>query len=232
MTKHAPTPALQTVLPSEAPGAIEAKPMPRVTFSEELRQLADQFADRPATLAAILAATQGRGFNLLLVLIALPFITPIPLPGFSTPFGMVVMLVGARLAIGKKPWLPQRLLDRRLPPQFLTKTLRAASRIVRWLEFVLRPRLAILHEGFVFRRVTGVLIMISGLLLLLPLPVPFSNSLPALTVLLLAASALERDGVFLLGGGVMFLLTVAYFGLIAFGGVHVLDDLNHKLFPA
>src|SRR5512137_611755 len=90
-------------------GENETTPMSRPRFSEELRQLAGQFGERRASLGEILAATQGRGFNLLLVLISLPFITPIPLPGFSGPFGLVVVLVGMRLAMGKRPWLPRRL---------------------------------------------------------------------------------------------------------------------------
>jgi hypothetical protein len=163
-------------------------------FSQELRVLADRFGHRPTRLSEILHATQGRGFDLLLLCISLPFLTPIPLPGLSTPFGLVVAVVGARLALARKPWLPDCLLARELPPRFLTKLLKGASRVVRLLEFFLRPRLAVLHEGLVFRRVAGFLIMMSGLLLLLPLPLPFSNSLPAVTVVLLAASALERVG--------------------------------------
>lgn len=58
---------------------------PRPRFSQELHDLAQQFAGRPTRRSEILAATKGRGFNLLLLLIGLPFLTPVPLPGFSTP---------------------------------------------------------------------------------------------------------------------------------------------------
>ena len=47
---------------------------------------------------------------------------------------------------------------------------------MRWLEILLRPRLRFLHQQVLFRRVSGGLIMTSGLLLLLPLPVPLTNS--------------------------------------------------------
>ena len=214
--------------PATTNGVVLAR-VSRPTFSQELRSLAAKFADRPACLSEIMEATQGRGFDLLLLCISLPFLTPIPLPGLSTPFGLVVALIGARLAVGRKPWLPQRLLARELPPRFLAKMLKAASRIVRLLEFFLRPRLGFLHESFMFRRFGGGLIMICGLLLLLPLPVPLTNSLPALTVLLLAASALERDGASFLAGCFMFLVTVAYFFLLAFGGAHLVDNLLHAV---
>lgn len=196
---------------------------PRVTFSQELRELAGQFAERPVRLGEILETSQGRGYNLLLLLIALPFLTPIPVPGFSLPFGLVVAVIGARLALGQKPWLPQRLLTRELPPRLFAKLLQAASRVVRWLEYVLRPRLFWMNDHVVFRRAAGVLIALSGLFLLAPLPIPFTNSLPAATVLLLAAGALERDGLAFLGGCVLFVLTTTYFVLLAFGGAHAVE---------
>lgn len=201
----------------------------RPRFSQELQALANRFAERPAPLSELLQATQGRGFDLLLVCISLPFVTPIPLPGLSAPFGLLVALLGARLAVGRKPWLPHRLLRRELPPRFLAKVLQAATRVVRWLEFCLKPRLSFLHESLLFRRLAGSLLMLSGLLLLLPLPLPFCNSLPALTVLLLSASALERDGVAFLAGCFVFLVTVAYFAFLGFGGAHAIDELRHTV---
>jgi hypothetical protein len=212
------------------PVLLEPKPvagLSRPKFSQELRQLAAKFAARPARVSEILAATQGRGFDLLLLLIALPFLTPVPLPGFSTPFGFVVLVVGARLALGRRPWLPEKLLRRELPARFIARVLAAASRAVRWLEVLLRPRLDFLHEQWIYRRVAGTLIMLSGLLLLLPLPIPLTNTLPALTVVLLAAGALERDGLFFLAGCVAFAVAAAYFGALALGGAHVLDNLWH-----
>ena len=198
---------------------------PRITFSAELQMLAEKFAERPARLSEILEATHGRGFALLLIFISLPFVTPIPLPGLSTPFGLTVALIGARLALGKKPWLPRRLLDWELPSGFLSKILHAAGHVVRFLEFFLKPRLVFFHESLVFQKIAGTLILISGLMLLLPLPIPFTNLFPAATVVLLAASSLERDGVCFLAGCVMFSLGVGYFALLSLGGIHAFNGL-------
>jgi hypothetical protein len=49
--------------------------------------------------------------------------------------------------------------------------------------------------------------------------------LPAITVLLLSAGAVEKDGLFFVAGSAMFLVTGAYFALLAVGGAHVLDAL-------
>ena len=221
------------------PGSIPVlvEPMPfaqtrRPKFSKELQDLAQQFADRPARLSELLGATQGRGFDVLLLLIGLPFLTPIPLPGLSTPFGFVVLVIGARLALGRRPWLPGKLLRRELPARFIARVLATASRAVRWLEVLLRPRLDFLHAQWIYRRVAGTLIMLSGLVLLLPLPIPLTNSFPALTVVLLAAGSIERDGLFFLAGCGSFLATLSYFALLAFGGAHLIDNLRHTVFGA
>ena len=55
-------------------------------------------------------------------------------------------------------------------------------------------------------------------LLLLPLPVPFSNALPAFTVVLLAAGMLEKDGYFVIAGLLMFVITLIFFGGLFLGG--------------
>jgi hypothetical protein len=82
-----------------------------------------------------------------------------------------------------------------------------------------------LHEQLIYRRLAGALIALSGLYLVLPLPVPFSNGLPAWTVLLLSASALARDGLCYIAGCVMFAVTTTFFVLLAIVGTHIMDYL-------
>ena len=219
-------PASIPVLHEPMPAARRQRPR----FSQELHDLAQQFAGRPACLSGILAATEGRGFNLLLLLIGLLLLTALPLPGFSSVFGFVILLIGARQALGRQPWLPKKILQHELPARFISRVLGAASHIVRWLEVLVRPRLDFLHEQLIYRRIAGTLITLSGVLLLLPLPIPLTNTFPALTVVLLTAGGMERDGLFFLAGCAMFVLTLAFFGLLAFGGAHLLDDLLHRVF--
>ena len=56
-------------------------------FVRELQELVDRYDKEGVTLGALLDRTDRRGYYLLLILISLPFVTPIPLPGFSIPFG-------------------------------------------------------------------------------------------------------------------------------------------------
>jgi hypothetical protein len=225
---HSPG-ALPMPAAEKKPTSPSPAPASRATahvFSEELHELARRFQGRPVTLGDLFEATQGRGYHFVLLLISLPFVTPIPLPGVSIPFGIVVAVLGARMAIGQKPWLPARLLRRTLPPSFLEKLLPLASRVVRWLEYFLKPRLPFVKNHEVFSLIAGLFIAISGLFLILPLPLPFSNSLPAWTVIFLAAGAIGRDGLFFIAGCVSFAVSVAYFTALSIGGVELVEKIR------
>lgn len=211
------------------------RPERQPRLSEELAFLIGEFKGGPVRLSEVIAVLHGRAWIMLLLLLSLPFCTPIPLPGFSTPFGFVIALVGFRLALRRKPWLPDWLFHRPLPAQFFPRLLAAARRVVKLLEFFLRPRLTWLLDVGVLHHLYGAMILAAGLFLLLPLPVPLSNTLPALTVVLLAGAMLERDGWAVLAGTAMFLVTLIFFATLAFGGAGALHWLTHgmgDLFPA
>ncbi|MHB9006272.1 MAG: exopolysaccharide biosynthesis protein [Limisphaerales bacterium] len=197
-------------------------------LSTELQRLIEAFSERTVRLREVLEVTHGRGYNLLLILLAFPFCTPIPLPGVSTPFGLVIAFLGLRLALGQKPWLPARLLDQQLPPRFFPRLMAATRRLVGGLEYFLQPRLTRAMQWPPVRQGMGFVILCSGLLLLLPLPIPFSNFLPAFTIVLLAASMLEDDGYAAVAGGAVFLLTLGFFALLVWGGTEVVDWLEDR----
>lgn len=227
------SPVRETVLVVERSGAPtlapECPPSTPRRLSEELAFLIREFREHPVRLQDIVAVLAGRAWTMMLVLLALPFCTPIPLPGLSTPIGLVIALIGFRLSLGQKPWLPARLLHTQLPSHFFPQLLAATRGLVRLLEFLLRPRMAWLLNRRIVHQACGAMILVAGLLLFLPLPIPFSNILPALTVVLTAGALLERDGYAVLVGMVVFGLCLCFFGAIAFGGTEAASWLGHQL---
>ncbi len=190
----------------------------RVKLSAQLRDLELSLRGGKIRLADIFNMTQGRSYYLLMLLFSLPFLTPIPTPMLSTVFGGAIFLTALRLMLGLPPWLPRRFMDKPLPNGFISRLILAAARILRWLETLMRPRLAFMHNTQTMDRVGAGLIAFAAFLLMLPLPVPFSNCFPAAAILLLSAGALERDGVCSLAGWVMSALATAFIGGIAIGG--------------
>lgn len=202
-------------------------------LSEELEMIVREFEVETVTLREVLMLLHGRGYVLLVMLLALPFCTPIPLPGLSTPLGAIIVLIGVRLAMGAKPWLPQRLLDTRLPPEIFKKVFSFTRRIILGFERLLRPRLLWISASPRLEQMHAVPIVICAIMLLLPLPIPFSNVVPAWGIMLLAGGLLERDGAFIIAGYIAALFTMAFFaaiGIFGMEGVHFAWDwLRAKL---
>lgn len=202
--------------------------VPPKRLSVELVDLAESVQDSDLTLGNLMDQLEGRVYTLLLVLLSLPFCQPVLLPGLSTPFGVVIALLGLRFALRQHPWLPKRLLATKLTAKFLPAVMRGSAKLLGTMERLLHPRLTWIFDYHIAHLLAGLAILICGLLLLLPLPVPFSNMLPALTVVLAAASFSERDGYCLIAAGVTFALTMVFFGALAWGGIEAVCWLGHK----
>jgi hypothetical protein len=152
---------------------------------------------------------------------AVAFVAVRPAYPFAGPFDPVRR--GNRIAWHKfsgrqKPWLPGRLLKMQLPEIFLTPALQGMRRLAHMMEVLLRPRILFLATNPTMQRLEGLCILVCGVLLSLPLPIPFSNMLPAMTVITFACSTLGKDGFFYVGGIFCFVITVVFFAVIGFGG--------------
>jgi hypothetical protein len=198
-------------------------------FSEEWMILEEKSQEEKIAIGDIITLLNQRSYTFLLLLLSLPFIQPIPFPGLSTPFGLVIALIGVGFLLGHKPWLPDRLLKIELPKTFLAVALQVMHRLVGILEVVLRPRIVSLLANRSIQRLQGFCILGSGLLLCLPLPIPFTNMLPAVTVILFSCATLGKDGFFYLGGIFCFGITLAFFALLGFGGSAVMAWISEWL---
>lgn len=195
----------------------EAAGLPR-SLSKSLEDILGYAAGRDVSLGNIVEVLQGRGFNLLILLITIPFCQPVPLPGLSTPFGLVLLLFGVRIALGQEPWLPERLMNYRIPHGTLEKLVNAALVVARRLEKLTKPRLVFFHTWRAFEIASGLAIAVNAFVFMLPLPIPFSNGLPALSMLLITLGRMEGDGYAISLGYIVTVLTLAYFALIGWGG--------------
>src|SRR6202008_4248568 len=193
-------------------------------LSTDLETLQGRVKDKALTLAELKQALRGRGSAMLLVLLALPFCF-VAIPGLSIPFGIAICCIGARMMIGREPWLPRSILHRRLSTARSHQLLTSAIKLARMLESFVRPRFGFLHAGPIMPRVAGLGIVIASLGLMLPLPIPFSNSIPAWAVVLLAIGTMEKDGLCVLVGYLTVIATWVFIGLtsmFAVGGIQML----------
>lgn len=193
-----------------------AGPDPLKKLSDELHALAQRFAERKVTLHEVMDVLGARASGLLIIILALPFCAPISIPGLSVPFGVVILFIAARFALGLPPWLPARLLATQLPPRFFRAVLEGASKFIGWIERRLKPRWPAWTASPARLRLHVAMVGFCGFLLLLPLVgIPFTNTLPALVIVIGMLGMMERDGIAIAGAYGLLLVTLGYFGMFA-----------------
>lgn len=139
------------------------------------------------------------------------------IPGVSTVFGAGIVLISAAITLNRLPWLPEKVADRRLESGRLRPVLQRGVTFLRRIDRFFKPRFASVTTGAVMNRINGLALMGAGLLLMAPLGlIPFSNTLPGVAILLLAAGISQRDGLVVLAGHAMVALTIVYFTALAF----------------
>ncbi len=186
------------------------------TLAGALSRAISQIQTSTISLRRLLPLVGEHGLLFFCALLTIPFLIPVSIPGVSTVFGAGILLVAVGITLNRLPWLPDRILDKELDAGRLKSILTRGIAVVARVETFIRPRLAAFTAGPVMARINGLAIIFGAILLMAPLGlVPFSNTLPAFAILLLAVGMSQRDGLVVLGGYAMLVATVVYFAVLA-----------------
>ncbi|MCM1982955.1 exopolysaccharide biosynthesis protein [Lyngbya confervoides] len=189
-------------------------PHPR-KFSREIHLLLQQLAERPLSLGEILQETSDHGVLLLIGLLVLPFLFPMP-PGVTTVLGSGCLLLCLQISfVQGPPRLPGRIARFQFPQRLVRQLLGKLHRLTRLLEKRTKPRWLHIAEHPWIHRINGLCMV--WLTLLLMSPVPFTNPVPTVGILLFVVAMLESDGLLLcIAYGMTGVITGAV-GLVAYG---------------
>jgi hypothetical protein len=170
----------------------------------------------PVSVEEVLHILSGKGQSLILLFLCLPFCQPLQIPGLSTPFGIAIAFIGLKMALGKYVWLPKAILKRTITPETLQKITASILWMLKKLKSWVYPRLSWLCNYPLFQIINSTVIVIMGICLALPVPLPFSNLIAAWSILLFGLGLLEDDGLFILFGYLASSITLIYFISAAF----------------
>ncbi len=191
-------------------GQIEGAPRrpkrPRARRLSELFAQLSHDAKGPVSIATIRDALGNRSFAPLLVIFAVFNMIPMP-PGASAILGLPLVIVAAQMAYGsKQAWLPSLIMNRSLSAQQFRSIMDwIIPKLIR-LERLIRPR----YWPFWRKqgdRVIGIIALVLAIVVMLP--IPLGNWLPAFSTALLGLALSERDGLLFAIGGAIGLASIA-----------------------
>ena len=201
------------------------------SLGEQLSAVIARLPTGEMTLGRLLDVLGDEGLLVIAILLTLVFLIPVSIPGVSTVFGAAILLVGMSRLSGRPLWIPARLRTRALPVERLRPGLTAGMVWVQRLERISRPhRMRGVVDGRAASVFNNLAFIFAALLLMAPFGlVPFSNTLPALALLLYAVGFIQRDGGAVLLGHLATIATVVYFSVLIGGGGLAIRELMQRM---
>ena len=176
---------------------------PPPTAKKRVSQILDDVAgdDRRerVSITDLMRAMEARAVAALILFFSLPNALP-AIPGTSAVLGLPLLYLCGQMMLGKLPWLPAIVADRSMTREDFRNLVRRVSPLLARAERLLVPRLLFI-TGARGEQVIGAFCLL--LAVVLALPIPLGNMLPAIAISMMALGVLERDGLWVIGGTVV-----------------------------
>jgi hypothetical protein len=165
---------------------------PHLPLGDTLGELLETDDPLGLSIACVTRAVGEKGFGLVLMILSLPSALPVPAPGYSTPFGIVIALIALQMILGRSAlWLPDRLGRIRIRPKLAHAMLGSASKFLKKIERFIRPR-QLWIQGRVGQSALAILVICMACLMILP--IPLTNTFPAMVIFMIGVGLSEEDG--------------------------------------
>lgn len=205
------------------------------SLSEDLSSVIRASEANTYRLGDFIRVSGDRAFGIVLLLLSLPSALPIPATGISTPLGIGMFLIALQMIAGRQTlWLPERVLKIKISRSIAVRMVKGLNTVLRLFEKIIRPRFEWMsrRSGHLF---TGLLV--ASLAVVMQVPIPLTNTLPAAVIFCLALCQMEDDGLL----GVIFsilaivviisyiagVVAIVFFGYSSFG--EIIDYLKNLM---
>jgi hypothetical protein len=188
------------------------------TICDHLEDLIHESRGESVTLRSLLHSLRESGFGMLMIVLVLPNCVPIPVPpGMSTIFSIPLLFLTLQLIAGRhEPWIPERLAAKEIKLAFLRTVVARISVHLRRIERFVKPRLMFVTSP-IGERLLGICWLLFAISIAIPLPM--TNFLPGVGILVSGFGLLNRDGAVVLAGvGIGFAGIVGTILVLTIGG--------------
>lgn len=199
-----------------------------LSLGKTLQELLKVDDENGISISEVARAVGEKGFGLLLIVLSLPSALPVPAPGYSTPFGLVMALIALQMIRGRRAvWLPQKIGTIRINPKLADKMIGSASRFLSKIERYIRPRQKWIR-GRTGQASLALVVLIMACLMMLP--IPLTNTFPAMVIFMIGVGLSEEDGLLAIGaftlGCCAVLLYIGIVYIVLIQGVEAIEPIK------
>lgn len=163
------------------------------------------------SVASIRDELGDRSYAALLVFFSALNMLPLPPPS-SAVLGLPLVIVAAQMVYGsRRAWLPQFLLKRSLTAEQFRSVMEKVIPRLEWLERFIRPRYWPFWRRQGDRVIGGIALLMA---IVVTLPIPLGNWLPAFCCFLMGLALSQRDGLLLALGWLVGLIAMVVIALV------------------
>lgn len=199
--------------------------------SKKLDEIQEELPDENISLKELINVMSGEGLQFMIIILIAPFLIPASIPGSSTPFGILIILLEIAYLNNKSLYIPDFIGKYEISKENVLKLFDIIKKALGYVEKISNPRGKLSSKKYVLR-INAIVNIILAFLLFLPLPIPFTDFVPATSMLLLAVSTLEHDSYLMILGYVAAILTVIYFSSVGYVGIEIIRlTLNYIGIP-
>jgi hypothetical protein len=194
----------------------------------QVLQSALQHADgKDPSLGNLSLKIGDKGFGLLLVILSLPSALPVPAPGYSTPFGIAIMLIALQMLRGRHSlWLPPRIQKVKIPAKLCQRMSSVAGKFLRATEHWIKPRQRWIASRGGHAALATVIVIMASLMIL---PIPLTNTFPAMVIFLIGVGLAEEDGLLALLAFAVGALAILLYSYVIYLLITVGPDAVHQI---
>lgn len=199
----------------------------RIISTVKIENLVKESLNDRVPIADLIVAMEDAGFGLALMIFAFGILIPLP-PPFPSVIAIPLVVFSFQMAIGlKSPKLPKRFAKLTLKRSVLAMLVQKSSPYLQKVEKILRKRLIFMTSSKIERLIGFILLIFSSFIFL---PIPLSNFIPGLGILLISFGLLGQDGLFIIFGIIIGILGILISISTVVLGVEFLHFLKDFLF--
>ena len=195
--------------------------------SDTIKRLRNNIPEGKMTLGELVEFYNAR--ELVIIILIAPFLLPASIPGSSTPFGILIIIIALSEIFSRKIYLPNFIAKYEIEHSTVEKLFDILIKALGYVEKVIKPRGRI--DFKYLNKFNLAITILLSFLLFLPLPIPFTDFFPSLAILLLVVGNLENDTYIMTLGYIATVGTLFYFYQMGSLGISIIVAVLERILP-